>query len=102
MTAQSKSEVCGWHVATLQPIRLHCDNRRFEGFPVPSPPPPLDTWIAPPLFDLQVNGFAGVDFQQDGLTTDELLTAARGLRDAACSRFLLTLVTDLWPRMLER
>ncbi|HAM72206.1 MAG TPA: N-acetylglucosamine-6-phosphate deacetylase, partial [Verrucomicrobiales bacterium] len=29
---------------------------------VPGDPSPADPWIAPPLVDLQVNGFAGIDF----------------------------------------
>ena len=61
-----------------------------------------DRWVAPALVDLQVNGFAGIDFQEDDLTTDQLLTAARGLRAVGCGRFLLTLVTDDWPRLLAR
>lgn len=60
------------------------------------------TWIAPALVDLQVNGYAGIDFQQDGLTEDQLLTAVRVLRRDGCTRFLLTLVTDQWPTMLAR
>jgi N-acetylglucosamine-6-phosphate deacetylase len=59
-------------------------------------------WLAPPLVDLQVNGFAGVDFQQDTLCVDDLIRAADGLARAGCGRWLLTLTTDAWPRMLER
>src|SRR2546430_2773248 len=63
---------------------------------------PKDTWIAPPLLDLQINGFAGVDFQQDNLTSRELLHSVEKLRGAGCTRFLLTLITDRWPAMLAR
>ena len=49
---------------------------------------------AAPLFDLQVNGFAGVDFQQPGLTRAELEHAARALRAHGTGRILLTLITD--------
>jgi N-acetylglucosamine-6-phosphate deacetylase len=59
-------------------------------------------WLAPALVDLQVNGFAGVDFQRDSLTVDEVLIAARALRAAGCSRFFLTLVTDEWPKLVRR
>jgi N-acetylglucosamine-6-phosphate deacetylase len=59
--------------------------------------------MAPPLFDLQVNGFAGIDFQQDTLTTDQLLQAVRALQlHSGCSRFFLTLITDHWTRLLHR
>jgi N-acetylglucosamine-6-phosphate deacetylase len=77
-------EFSAWHYATRQPVRvrwaagliMHLD-------PAPGPPPP-DMWIAPTLCDLQVNGFAGVDFQQDHLSGDDLLRATRGLRAAGC------------------
>ncbi|HAM71307.1 MAG TPA: N-acetylglucosamine-6-phosphate deacetylase [Verrucomicrobiales bacterium] len=49
-----------------------------------------------------MNGFAGIDFQQDDLTLSELRTAARGLREAACTRWLLTLITGEWSRLLDR
>jgi N-acetylglucosamine-6-phosphate deacetylase len=64
--------------------------------------PPGRVWLAPALVDLQINGFAGVDFQRDGLTVEELLAAARALRAAACGRFFLTLVTDEWPKLVQR
>jgi N-acetylglucosamine-6-phosphate deacetylase len=46
------------------------------------------------LFDLQVNGFAGVDFQQLTLTQAELRRAVDGLRAHETHRILLTLITD--------
>jgi N-acetylglucosamine-6-phosphate deacetylase len=59
-------------------------------------------WIVPVLVDLQVNGYAGVDFQRDDVSVEDLLRANRGLEAAACGRWLLTLTTDHWPRMLTR
>ena len=44
----------------------------------------------PALFDLQVNGFAGVDFQQAALTQVELRHAVDGLRAHETHRILLT------------
>ncbi len=61
-----------------------------------------EVWIAPSLFDVQVNGYGGVDFQRDGLTVEDLLSAARQLRAAGCARFLLTLITDEWPKLTAR
>lgn len=59
-------------------------------------------WIAPGLLELQVNGFAGVDFQQDGLGESDLQRAVLGLQRAGCPRFLPTLISDAWPRMMTR
>jgi N-acetylglucosamine-6-phosphate deacetylase len=52
--------------------------------------------------DPQINGFAGVDFQRDGVTPAELVQAVQGLRTAGCRRFLLTLITDRWESLLTR
>lgn len=56
----------------------------------------------PGLIDLQVNGFAGVDFQQDSLRPEDLLRAVQGLRCTGCTRFLLTLITDGWEQLLAK
>jgi N-acetylglucosamine-6-phosphate deacetylase len=61
-----------------------------------------DVWIAPGLFDAQVNGYGGVDFQQDDLKVGDLVSAARQLRNAGCTRFLLTLITDEWTTLTRR
>ena len=46
------------------------------------------------LFDLQVNGFAGVDFQQSQLAAADLHRACAALRAHQTHRILLTLITD--------
>jgi N-acetylglucosamine-6-phosphate deacetylase len=61
-----------------------------------------EVWIAPGLFDAQVNGYGGVDFQQDDLRVEDLLRAVRGMREAGCTRFLLTLITDEWTKLTGR
>jgi N-acetylglucosamine-6-phosphate deacetylase len=54
------------------------------------------------FLDPQVNGYGGVDFQRDDLTVEDLRRAVRAWRRDGGSQFLLTLVTDAWPRMLAR
>lgn len=46
------------------------------------------------LFDLQVNGFAGVDFQSPSLDLAQLRKATAGLAATGCHRYFPTLVTD--------
>lgn len=46
------------------------------------------------LFDLQMNGFAGVDFQQSDLSQSQLADAAAALLRHGTNRILLTLITD--------
>lgn len=61
-----------------------------------------ECWLAPSLVDLQVNGYAGVDFQRDDVQVEDLRRANRGLQTAGCGRWLLTVTTDHWERMLGR
>lgn len=46
------------------------------------------------LLDIQVNGFAGVDFQSPGLSASELRQAVDGLSRHGVSRFFAALITD--------
>jgi N-acetylglucosamine-6-phosphate deacetylase len=47
----------------------------------------------PGLFDIQVNGFGGVDFNTPGLSADRIRGAVAGLRATGVTRFLPTLIT---------
>jgi N-acetylglucosamine-6-phosphate deacetylase len=94
-------EISGHHYATRQPVRLRWQDGIITGIePITGPAP--DLWLAPALFDLQVNGYGGVDFQQDEISAEDLLTAVRHLRAAGCTRFLATLITDEWPKLTAR
>lgn len=54
------------------------------------------------LFDLQVNGFAGVDFQQENLTARDLKKAVAALHAHGTHRILLTLITDSIDRLCAK
>ncbi|MGB7159100.1 MAG: hypothetical protein WBD40_13610, partial [Tepidisphaeraceae bacterium] len=45
-------------------------------------------------FDLQVNGYAGVDFHGDDLAADALHRACAALRADGVAHILLTITTD--------
>src|ERR1051326_4787715 len=94
-------EISGWHYGTRQPIRLRWDGQTISEME-PIDDAPQDCWIAPPLVDLQINGYGGIDFQQDGLTMDDLLLATRKLRAAGCGLYFFTLITDDWPKLMSR
>ncbi len=53
-------------------------------------------------FDLQVNGYAGVDFNRDGLTDDNLNLACQRLREDGVAGILATIITDKIPQMTAR
>jgi len=56
---------------------------------------------APSWVDLQVNGYAGVDFSSPALTVDAFARAARAVIDAGTGVFLPTLITSP-PDLYER
>jgi N-acetylglucosamine-6-phosphate deacetylase len=95
-------EIRARHYQTGEPVLLKWNRGVITHLEPALHPEPPDPWIAPALFDLQINGFAGVDFQRDGIDPDSLLAAIRALRASGCSRFLLTLVTDEWPKLTRR
>jgi N-acetylglucosamine-6-phosphate deacetylase len=54
------------------------------------------------FFDLQVNGFAGIDFQQEDLSARDLSRAVEALRLRRTERILLTLITDRIDRLCAK
>ena len=95
-------DLCARHYTTGQPVRVLWQNGHILSVLGPNQSTPPDLWIAPALVDLQVNGFGGIDFQQDNTPLGDLVTASRRLRAAGCGRYLLTLITDAWPRLMAR
>ena len=102
MASNNNSTLTAWHYATREPVQVNWANGRITGLKPATEKPNEDLWVAPPLVDLQINGYGGIDFQQDNLTTEQLLVAARQLRRDGCTRFLLTLITDEWPALTNR
>ncbi|MBI3852186.1 MAG: N-acetylglucosamine-6-phosphate deacetylase [Verrucomicrobia bacterium] len=98
----NNGEICARHFASRQPIWVRWRSGVITHVEPTTKQPSEDLWIAPSLFDLQVNGYGGIDFQTDGLTLDNLLSATRQLRAAGCGRFLLTLITDEWSKLTNR
>ncbi|MBI3875628.1 MAG: N-acetylglucosamine-6-phosphate deacetylase [Verrucomicrobia bacterium] len=95
-------ELHAWHYATRKPVCLRWREGRVVSLESSNEKPPENLWLAPALLDPQVNGYGGVDFQQDALTLEQLLSAARQLRRDGCARILYTLITDEWPKLIAR
>ena len=85
-------------------LRLRWEAGRItEAMAIPLPAnEPGALWVAPALFDLQINGYGGVDFQNDTCDEAALLAATQALRRDGCPRYLLTLITHPWPQLLAR
>ncbi|MCE5267203.1 MAG: N-acetylglucosamine-6-phosphate deacetylase [Planctomycetaceae bacterium] len=56
----------------------------------------------PQFVDLQVNGYAGVDFNQDNLSAADLRRACERLRGDGVAGIQATIITDELPRMEAR
>jgi N-acetylglucosamine-6-phosphate deacetylase len=97
-----ETEVHAWNWMTRRPVRARAHGGVLHSFSETNDEPTQNLWLAPMLFDLQINGYAGIDFQQDDIGVDELRHAARALRRDGCGRFLLTLITEEWLRLLAR
>lgn len=52
----------------------------------------------PGLFDLQVNGFGGIDFNEPDLTPEQVAEALDGMRATGVTRCLPTLITSSFER----
>lgn len=95
-------EMVGRYFASGQALRVTWNNGIIAEV-TSAADAPADQWLAPTLFDLQINGYGGVDFQRDDhLTEALLLSAARQMRRDGCGRFFFTLITDEWPKLMAR
>ena len=102
MANSDNGEISAWHYSTGQPVRVRWRAGVITHLENATTAPPRELFVAPGLFDLQINGYGGVDFQQDNLSLDDLRSATRQLRAAGCTHFLLTLITDEWSLMISR
>ena len=53
-------------------------------------------------FDLQVNGYAGIDFNGDSLTSEQARSACEALLEDGTTGILATVITDSMEAMKEK
>lgn len=79
---------------SLEALRLYVDNgvlqeaKRLDA----SDDEPLPL-VAPSLCDVQINGYAGIDFNDEHLTEEAWRWAIKRLREDGCSEFCVALIT---------
>lgn len=81
---------------TGEPVRVMIRGDRIAAVE-PATPSSLVTdwpWIAPALFDLQINGYGGVWFSDDRLTPELAATAVKAYLQHGVTRICPTLVTN--------
>ena len=75
-----------------KPIEIHIESGRISDIqPLTGPTP--DVWIAPAMIDIQVNGFAGVDYNSPDTSFDDLERSIDVQRDTGVARLLPTVIT---------
>jgi N-acetylglucosamine-6-phosphate deacetylase len=81
----------GKHYRTGQPITLSADRVIRSIEPAPAN---VRGWLAPALFDLQVNGCMGVNFSNEKLTVDEVRQVVGHCRKHGLGGLLPTLISN--------
>src|SRR5437764_6369139 len=87
------------HYRTGQPWRVSFRDGIVERVEPCDEAPTGSLVLAPALFDIQVNGFAGVDFNAGTLQAEDVRQATQALGRHGVARFLPTVVTGPPDRM---
>ena len=74
-------------------LRQHAECRLYLDESVRLALEPMSVAPAPAFVDLQVNGYAGVDFSSPDLTPEQVLRAVQALRERGTAAFCPTLVS---------
>lgn len=97
----------GKHIATGQVVDLRVNDATGLIAEVAPPDPAsapdvggAELFVAPGLFDIHINGFANVDFQNPVTTTDDLVHATREQLRHGTTQFLVTIVSEAHDRMV--
>ncbi|MBT5926803.1 MAG: N-acetylglucosamine-6-phosphate deacetylase, partial [Verrucomicrobia bacterium] len=98
----STHSITGRHWQTGDWIRVEFDKKQIVRVEPHEPEKTDEQWLAPGLLDLQINGYAGIDFQQPKISGEDLVTACKALTRDGCPRFFLTLITSPWTDMMRR
>ena len=88
----------GYNVATGEHISVEFDSVIQHVDPVLEQRD--DEWMAPGFIDLQVNGFAGVDYNSPATTQEEIARSIQALFSTGVTRFFPTVITGDPEQML--
>jgi len=86
------------HAETGRPVEIEVEDGKIAAVRETARDPG-DVWVAPGLIDLQVNGFAGVDYNSPEVTAEEMGRSVEAMRATGVTRFLPTVITGSRERM---
>lgn len=89
---QSTTKYLGLSPADGEPIEVAVEGGRIAAVTPAEGVKPAQ-WIAPGLIDIQVNGFAGVDYNSPGTPLDEIARSIEVQRATGVARFFPTVIT---------
>jgi N-acetylglucosamine-6-phosphate deacetylase len=91
------------HYATGAPVEVRCERDRIFSVGPPNPETPdLEAgWVAPALFDLQINGCHGHSFNSQELTVENVRHITTVCRQHGIAGFCPTLVTNELPALIH-
>ncbi len=88
-------QLMGRHYETGAPVRITVEGERITAVEPAAPDGDVSDWpyLAPGLFDLQINGHGGIWFSKQDLTADEVLRVLEAQFRHGITRLCPTLVT---------
>src|SRR5438128_5714093 len=91
------------HYATGVPLAIEWDSGKISSIGPPSQvlPDLKAGWVAPALFDLQINGCHGSTFNSEQLTEEAVRRVAAVCRQHGIGAFCPTLVTNAFPALVH-
>lgn len=88
--------ICGRRYDTGEPVRIEVHGERISSVTPAWPAGPVEDWpyVAPGLFDLQINGHGGVWFSDASLTPEQVHRAVQAYLAFGVTRLCPTLITN--------
>lgn len=82
-----------------KPIDIHSEAGRITTVTPAANPPPSVPWVAPGFVDIQVNGFAGVDYNSPSTPSADIERSIDVQRSTGVARLLPTVITGSHDNM---
>src|SRR5262245_47496508 len=94
------------HYATGEPLEITCSAGRIQSVERDPQSSILDPrsalpWVAPSLFDLQINGCDGISFNSDSLTPDGIRHVIGTCRQHGIGGLCPTLITNSFAALVH-
>jgi N-acetylglucosamine-6-phosphate deacetylase len=88
----------GYNISTREPVEIEFGGAISRVEPLFAPA--VDEWVSPGFIDLQVNGFAGVDYNSPDATHEEIARSIGVIFSTGVTRFFPTVITGAPEAML--